>query len=105
MASGITQSVGMGAAAHATARPTDASTRLAGAIEKASQIRKHLQDAADAASFSFALIEREKASNSSLKRVEGTYSPRGTKGKPEKDQESNNEGETLEDKTSLDLTV
>lgn len=94
MASGITQSVGMGAAAHTTARPTDASTRLAGAIEKASQIRKHLQDAADAASFSFALMEREKASNSSLKRVEGTYSPRKSRSRPE----TNESGENNEDR-------
>jgi len=105
MASGITQSVGMGAAAHTTARPTDASTRLAGAIEKASQIRKHLQDAADAASFSFALMEREKASNSSLKRVEGTYSPKGTKGKPEKNEAQNSEDEPESSMPSLDLTV
>lgn len=80
MTSGITQSVGMGAAVHATARPTDASTRLAGSIEKSSKIRKHLQDVADAASFSFALVEREKASSASTKRVESAYSPK--KGRP-----------------------
>ncbi len=76
MTSGITQSVSMGAAVHATARPTDASTRLAGSIEKSSKIRKHLQDIADAASFSFAVIERDKASSASSKRVESAYSPK-----------------------------
>lgn len=79
MTSGITQSVGMGAAVHATARPTDASTRLAGSIEKSSKIRKHLQDVADAASFSFALVERENASSSVSNRVESAYSPRMSK--------------------------
>lgn len=79
MTSGITQSVGMGAAVHATARPTDASTRLAGSIEKSAKIRKHLQDVADAASFSFALVERENASSSVSHRAESAYSPRMSK--------------------------
>jgi hypothetical protein len=82
MTSGLTQSVGMGAAVLTTARPTDASTRLTGSIEKSSKIRKHLQDIADAASFSFALVERENASSASVKRVESTYSPK--KGRPQK---------------------
>jgi hypothetical protein len=89
MTSGITQSVGMGAAVHATARPADASTRLAGSIEKSSKIRKHLQDVADAASFSFALVEREKASSSSSKRVESAYAPK--KSRPKSHYESEEE--------------
>lgn len=81
MTSGITQSVGVVAAAHTNPRGAEGST----AIQRGSQVKNTLQTSAEAATHLFSVKDRDSAGVSSQKRVESPYSSPKKKQKPGKE--------------------